>query len=76
MARLGPTHGTNTGSRAPIVRYDYVYFRVYINVVQRAESIGGFIMDDIMITMCDMGQNLQTFLAGSSLNFNKFFKIN
>ena len=42
-----------------------MYFRMSKKVVQRAESIGGFIMDDIMITMCDMGQNLQkTLVAG------------
>mgnify|MGYP003328302852 CR=1 FL=1 len=25
MARLGPTHGTNTGSRAPIFGYEVLY---------------------------------------------------
>ena len=33
------------------------YFRMYINVVQRAESIGGFIRDEIMIVLGDMAQN-------------------
>ena len=30
---------------------------MYKNVVQRAESIGGFIVDENMIAVCDMAQN-------------------
>ena len=33
------------------------YFCMYINVVQRAESIGGFVGDEIVIAMGDMAQN-------------------
>ena len=58
MARLGPTHGANTGSRARIIGY-IRYFRMYRKAVQRAESIGGFIRDEIMIALGDMAQNLQ-----------------
>ena len=32
---------------------------MYINAVQRAVSIGGFVGDEIMIAMGDMAQNLQ-----------------
>jgi len=38
--------------------------------VQHAESIGGFIMDEIMIAMCDMGQNLQKILVAG---WNQYF---
>ena len=30
---------------------------MYINAVQRAVSIGGFVGDEIVIAMCDMAQN-------------------
>ena len=43
-----------------------VLFRVY--VVQRAESIGRFIMNTIMIAMCDMGQNLHKSHSGCRLD--------
>ena len=35
------------------------YFFMYINVVQRAESIGGFVGDEIVIAMGDMAQKHQ-----------------
>ena len=56
MARLGPTHGANTGSRAPIIGYEVLY---YINAVQRAVSIGDFVGDEIVIAMGDMAQKHQ-----------------
>ena len=38
---------------------------MYRKAVQRAESIGGFIRDEIMIVLGDMAQNLQkTLVAG------------
>ena len=35
------------------------YFSMYINAVQREKSIGGFVKDEIMIAMGDMGQKHQ-----------------
>ena len=38
---------------------------MYINAVQREKSIGGFVRDEIMIAMGDMGQKHQkTLVAG------------
>ena len=42
-----------------------IYFRMYRKIVQRAESIGSFIRDEIMIAMGDMAQNhKKTLLRG------------
>ena len=51
MARLGPTHGANTGSQAPIFWSEVLEDR---KAVQRAEAIGGFGGDEIVIAMGDM----------------------
>ena len=60
MARLGPTHGANTGSWAPKFGYEVLK---YVYDVQREESIGGFIMNEIVIAMGDMGQKHQKSLV-------------
>ena len=78
-APQGRAWGPHTGPiQAPKRPYSGImYFRMYKKVVlQRAESIGSFIRDEIMIAVGDRAKIIFKvwLLAGSTLKLNFIFK--